>query len=211
MLCSEAVAQKCSVKKAFLKISQKSQENTCARVSLFKKFYKTLILTIYFVLKRSHQLFILYRDIFSSRHGFGVPFPKSKTFFEIFRVLPIGYSLRKNHTRNFCLFVYLRSYNDKSKFWFLQTVHSRRNTSFLRTIHFLTKCYYRFLALIFLCTLKKNTAEKLCKTLEMELKSHTPAGPDFFLRKSNLKFCFIFDMILLANAQGLVNFRLACS
>ena len=78
-------------------------------------------------------------------------------------------------------------------------------------IHFLTKCYYRFLALIFLCTLKKNTAEKLCKTLEMELKSHTPAGPDFFLRKSNLKFCFIFDMILLANAQGLVNFRLACS
>ena len=34
---SEAVTQRCSVKRAFLKISQNSQENTCARVSLFKK------------------------------------------------------------------------------------------------------------------------------------------------------------------------------
>ena len=29
----EAVAQRCSVKKAFLEISQNSQEKTCARVS----------------------------------------------------------------------------------------------------------------------------------------------------------------------------------
>ena len=33
-LPSEAVTQRCSVKKVFLKISQNSQENTCARVSL---------------------------------------------------------------------------------------------------------------------------------------------------------------------------------
>ena len=33
---SEAVVQRCSVKKMFLEISQNSQENTCARVS-FKK------------------------------------------------------------------------------------------------------------------------------------------------------------------------------
>ena len=31
---SEAVAQRCSVKKVFLEISQNSQENTCARVSV---------------------------------------------------------------------------------------------------------------------------------------------------------------------------------
>ena len=30
---SEAVVQKCSVKKVFLEISQNSQENNCARVS----------------------------------------------------------------------------------------------------------------------------------------------------------------------------------
>ena len=34
MICStEAVAQRCSVKKVFLEISQNLQENTCARVS----------------------------------------------------------------------------------------------------------------------------------------------------------------------------------
>ena len=34
---TEAVSRKCSVKKVFLKISQNSQENTCARVSFFIK------------------------------------------------------------------------------------------------------------------------------------------------------------------------------
>ena len=34
---AEAVVQRCSVKKAFLKISQNSQENTCARVSFLIK------------------------------------------------------------------------------------------------------------------------------------------------------------------------------
>ena len=34
---TEAVAQKCSVKKVFLKILQNSQENTCARVSFLIK------------------------------------------------------------------------------------------------------------------------------------------------------------------------------
>ena len=36
---AEAVVQRCSVKKAFLEISQNSQENTCARVSLLIKFH----------------------------------------------------------------------------------------------------------------------------------------------------------------------------
>ena len=34
----EAVTQKCSVKKVFLKISQNSQENTCVRASFLIKF-----------------------------------------------------------------------------------------------------------------------------------------------------------------------------
>ena len=36
-VASEAVVQRCSVKKVFLKISQKSQENICARVSFLIK------------------------------------------------------------------------------------------------------------------------------------------------------------------------------
>ena len=37
LLSSEAVAQKCSVKKVFLEISQNSRENTCASVSFLIK------------------------------------------------------------------------------------------------------------------------------------------------------------------------------
>ena len=36
-LHTEAVVQRCSVKKVFLEIPQNSQENTCARVSFLKK------------------------------------------------------------------------------------------------------------------------------------------------------------------------------
>ena len=34
---TEAVAQRCSIKKALLEISQNPQENTCARVTFFSK------------------------------------------------------------------------------------------------------------------------------------------------------------------------------
>ena len=42
---SEAVSQRCSVKKVFLEISQNSQENTCARVSFLINFIIKEILT----------------------------------------------------------------------------------------------------------------------------------------------------------------------
>ena len=35
--CPEAVVQGCSIKNMFLEISQNSQENTCARVSILIK------------------------------------------------------------------------------------------------------------------------------------------------------------------------------
>ena len=37
ILLTEAVVQRCSVKKVFLEVSQNSQENICARVSFFNK------------------------------------------------------------------------------------------------------------------------------------------------------------------------------
>ena len=37
LFASEAVIQRCSVKKMFIEISQNSQENTCTRVSFFHK------------------------------------------------------------------------------------------------------------------------------------------------------------------------------
>ena len=89
-------------------------------------------------------------------HRFGVPFPKLQTFSEIFWAVHIDCSQHEKTILGiFGLFVYLRSYNDKSKFSFLETVQSSRNMSYLRTSHFCAKCQYRFLALIFLYTMKK--------------------------------------------------------
>ena len=53
----EAVAQRCSVKKVFLEISQNSQENTCARVSFLIKLrvlsLRFIILSNCFITLRS--------------------------------------------------------------------------------------------------------------------------------------------------------------
>ena len=46
----------------------------------------------------------------------------------------------------------------------------------------------------------------------MELKMYTPVSPSIsFSRKSNLKFCIIFNMISFVNAYDSVRIRLACS
>ena len=51
-------------------------------------------------------------------HRFGVPSPKLQTFSGIFWVVPIDYSLYEKTIRGIFVSVYLRSYNDKSKFSF---------------------------------------------------------------------------------------------
>ena len=85
--------------------------------------YKILYLTIYFVFKRNNSIFVIIEGHLGA-HRFGVSFPKlykhSLKYFELY-LLTIVYE--KNDIRKFCLFVYLGSYNDKSKFSFLQTVH----------------------------------------------------------------------------------------
>ena len=45
----------------------------------------------------------------------------------------------KSDTRNFCSFVYLQSYNDRSKFLLIQTVQSSLYTSYLRMSNFCAK------------------------------------------------------------------------
>ena len=46
---TEAVAQRCSVRKVFLEISQNSQENTSARVSFLIKLINILIKSIFLI------------------------------------------------------------------------------------------------------------------------------------------------------------------
>ena len=45
----------------------------------------------------------------------------------------------------------------------------------------------------------KNPVEKLCKVVEMELKTYTQVGPKFVFEKSRFKFRIVFNMISLAN------------
>ena len=119
--------------------------------------------------------------------------------------------MRKNETRNFCLFVYMWSYNEKSKFLFLQTVQLSRNTSFLQTSHVCAKWRYRFLALIFLYTWETTPWKNYFRFWKWNLKRTPQSVQNLFSRKLNLKFCIAFNMIWFAKAQGSVKIRLACS
>ena len=108
-------------------------------------------------------------------------------------------SIRKKNIRNFCLFVYFQSYNDRTKYSFFQTVQSRRNKSYLWTSHFCIKCWYHFLALIFLFTLEKISWKSYLRFWKWNLKC-TSQFVHHISRKSDLMFCIIFNMILFANA-----------
>ena len=134
---------------------------------------KILYLMIYFVFKRSSSICHI------------VPSSISKTTNSFWNILGSTYwlqSIRKNDTRNFCLFVYLWSYNDKSKFSLLQKVQSSRNTSYLQTSHFCAKTEYRFLALIFLYALKKIQRKNHVWFWKRNLKVH-PSRPKIRFRE----------------------------
>ena len=120
-------------------------------------------------------------------------------------------ALPKNDTRNFCLFFHFQSYNGKIKFSFLQTVQSRGNTSYLQTSHFCVKCQYRFLVLIFLYTLKKILWKNYVRFWKWDLKRTPQLAQNSFSRKSNIKFCIIFNMISFPSTQGSGKIRLGCS
>ena len=119
--------------------------------------------------------------------------------------------MRKNDTRNFYSFVYFETYNDKSKFSFLQKLQSRGNTFYLWTSHFYVKCWYHFSAIIFFYTLKKLPWENYTGFWKWNLKRTPQSARNSFSIKSNLKFCIRFNVILFANAYGSVKIKLACS
>ena len=137
-------------------------------------------------------------------HGFGVPFQKLQSFSEIFWALHIYYSQCKSTILGiFVLFVYLRSYNDKSKFSFLETVQSSSNASYLRTCHFCTKCQYRFLALIFLFTLEKIQWKNYVRFWKWNL-TYTSVGLKFVLEKIKFKVLHYIQHNIIRQCPGLI-------
>ena len=119
-------------------------------------------------------------------------------------------SIRKNDTQNFCLLVYLQIYNDKSKFSFLVCCQVKSQHVLFKNPPFLREMLVSFFSSNIPLYIEKNPVVKPCKNLEMELKTYTP-GQNSFSRKSNLKFCIIFNMVSITNAQGTAKIRLACS
>ena len=110
-------------------------------------------------LKGVYQFVTLYEAFLVGAHWFGIHFLEYFRFYLLTTVYK-----KKMYTRNFCLFAYFQSCNNKINILFLQTVQSSGNMSYLHK-SFRTKCWYPILALMFLYTLK-NPVEKLCKVLE---------------------------------------------
>ena len=113
--------------------------------------------TVYFVFKRSLSICHIIQDIFSRCSLIWHSISKTANIF--WNILDSTYWLqstkKKMYTRNFCLFAYFQSCNNKIKFLFLQTVQPSGNMSYLHK-SFCTKCWYRILVLTFLYTLKKS-------------------------------------------------------
>ena len=141
----------------------------------------------------------------------GFHFQNYKHFLEYFGSTYWLESKRKKYTRNFCLFVSLQSYDDKGKFSFLQRMQSSHNKSYLQTSHFCAKCYYCLLALTFFYTLKDIPWKNYARFWKWNLKRTPQSRKNSFSRKSNLKFCIVFNLISFANAQSSVKIKLACS
>ena len=154
-------------------------------------------------LKEIYQFVILYRDIFSRCPCIWSSISKTANIF--WNILGSTYwlqSIRKNDTRNFCLFVYFQSYNDKSKFSFLQTVQKAQHVLFTNE-PFLRKILVSFFSSNIPLYIEKNPAEKLCKALEMELKTYTPVGPKFIFEKIKFKVLHYIQYDFICQRLGL--------
>ena len=68
-MVNERWIQNCSVKKAFIKISQNSQENTCAKVSFSVK----CSLQLYWKGNRNRSVFVSTLPIFQEHFFYGTP------------------------------------------------------------------------------------------------------------------------------------------
>ena len=120
-----------------------------------------------------YQFVILWRDMFSKCALIWGLISKTKNIFE--NILGPTYwlqSMRKNYTNNFCLLVYLRSYNNKSEVFTISTAKPRHvlfaNEPFLRKI-----LLSFFSSNIHLYIEKKNARKSCLRFWKWNLK-HTP-------------------------------------
>ena len=109
-------------------------------------------------------------------------------------------AIRKNDTRNFCLFIYSQSYNSKSIFSFLETVQSRRYTYYFRTIFLLLPV--AALNAMFTIKLRQKQLWRNSASVNLKLKKVK------LFTQSSTKICCISVFNVRGCLASCLNFRL---
>ena len=130
----------------------------------------------------------------------GFHFKNCTHVLEYFRFYLLTAVYTKNDTRIF--FFYFLSYSDQSKFLFLQTVQSRHNILFTNE-PFLHKILASFFSSNMSVYIEKNSVEKLCKVLEMELKTYIPVDPKFVFEIIRFKVLYYIQHDFIRQRLGL--------
>ena len=113
----------------------------------------------------------------------GFHFQNCKHFLEYLGSNYWLHSIQNNDSRNFYSFVYFQSYNDKSKFSFFTNSPVKVQHVLYTNESFLRKMLVSFFNSDIALNIEKNPAQKLCKVLEMELKTYTPVNTKFVFKK----------------------------
>ena len=139
----------------------------------------------------------------------GFHFQNYKHFLKYFRFYLLTTVYEKTILRIFVYLFICKFTTTKVNFRFYKQC-SQVATCLFKNPPFLREMLVPFFSSNIPLYIEKNPVVKPCKNLEMELKTYTP-GQNSFSRKSNLKFCIIFNMVSITNAQGTAKIRLACS
>ena len=112
---------------------------------------------------------------------FGIAIPKLQTFSGIFWVLPIDCSLYEKTILRIFLYLFIcKVATIKVNFRFYKQCSQAETHLVYERVSFFTSNIPLYI--------EKNPVEKLCKVLQMELKTCTPVSPKFVFEKMKFKF-----------------------
>ena len=116
------------------------------------------------------------------------PFPKLQTFSGIFWVLAIDYCLYGKAILGIFVYLFICEVTTTKVDFPFYKQHNKPQYVLFANESFLRKMLVSFLGSNILLYIEKGPVEKLCKVLEMELKTYTPVDPKLVFKKIELKF-----------------------
>ena len=131
---------------------------------------------------------------------FGVPFPKLQTFSRISWVLPIEYSLCKKAILGIFVYLFISKVTTKKVNFRFYKQCSQGAIHLICEQAILSKMLVSFFSSNIPLYIEKLPWKNFVRFWKWNLKRTTQSAQNSFSKKSNLKFCIIFNMILFANA-----------